>query len=119
MNWLQRYFGRGGNPHPDDGQQSVLVYLPLSDGEFGHPDERAAIHGLEGALAAAIEVAQAGELDGDEFGAGEATLFMYGPSADLLFAAIEPVLRASPLARNARVVLRYGPPGTAETTKSI
>ena len=53
----------------------------------------------------------AGEFDGHEFGDGSCTLFMYGPDADALFAAVEPILRASPLADGAYAVKRYGDVG--------
>jgi hypothetical protein len=33
-----------------------------------------------------------GEVDGDEFGAGEAVVFVYGKDADELWEAIEPVI---------------------------
>lgn len=89
-------------------EHAVIAHLKLSDDAFGTSDESHAIHELSGQLARAIEAHGAGELDGDEFGDGECVLFMYGPDADALFAAVEPILRSSPLARGARVVKRYG-----------
>jgi hypothetical protein len=47
-------------------------------------------------------------MDGNEIGEGECTLFMYGPDADRLFAAIERRLRASRMAKGGSVVKRYG-----------
>lgn len=44
-------------------------------------------------------------------GPTETALYYYGPDAAALFAAIEPVLRAYPLSRTARVVLRHGGEG--------
>ena len=49
-------------------------------------------------------------MDGNEIGEGECTLFMYGPDADLLFAAIEPRLRASRMTKGGSVVKRHGDP---------
>ena len=37
-------------------------------------------------------------------------LYMYGPDADRLFAAVRPVLEGADFMRGARVTLRYGPP---------
>ena len=37
-------------------------------------------------------------------------MFMYGPDADALFEAVQPILLATDFTRNARVVIRYGPP---------
>jgi hypothetical protein len=51
-----------------------------------------------------------GEFDGIERGQDEFILFMYGPDADALFRAVEPVLRTYPLRQNARVVIRSGGP---------
>jgi hypothetical protein len=39
---------------------------------------------------------------------------MYGPNADELFGAVEPVLRQSPLVRGGHAVVRYGEPGARE-----
>jgi len=85
----------------------VLVSLPLMDGERGD-DEDDAITELEQALQAAIEASGTGEFDGDEFGGGECLLYLYGPDADALFAAIEPVLVRSPVAARGHAIKRYG-----------
>ena len=55
-----------------------------------------------------------GEFDGHEMRMTETVLFMYGPDADRLFAGIERVLRQYPLCTGARVVIRYGGPGSRE-----
>jgi len=92
-------------------EQAVLIYIPLSDDEFGSQEEREAIHKLSDELSKAIETAGTGEFDGDEFGGGECTLFMYGPDADSLYNSIEPVLRASTLTKGGRAVKRHAAPG--------
>ena len=43
--------------------------------------------------------------------ASDASLYMYGPAADALFAAVRPILERSPMMKGARVTLRYGRPG--------
>jgi hypothetical protein len=91
---------------PDE--HAVIVHLTLSAPGFGESEEREAIHRLTDRLDAAISAAGAGEFDGDEFGAGTCTLFMYGPDADRLFAAVEPDLRASSLTKGGYAVKRYG-----------
>jgi len=118
MGFLDNLFRR---PKPSDDVQApehaVLVHLKLSDAALGTAPEREAIHDLEHRLEAAIATARVGELDGDEFGEGECTLFMYGPDADSLFAAIEQELRISPLSAGGWVIKRYGPasdPASAE-----
>jgi hypothetical protein len=90
-------------------EQCVKVCLELSS-ESGDPKEMDAIHELSDVLEEAIEKSEAGEFDGDEFGGGECTLYMYGPDADKLFEAIRKPLMSSPLAKGGYVLKRYGPP---------
>lgn len=58
-------------------------------------------------MAAAVEEAGVGEVDGNEFGGGEAVLYAYGPEADALFKVMESTLRGLPF-KPAHVVLRRG-----------
>ena len=87
---------------------AVIVHLPLTGTQFGSEDEREAVYILEDRLTDAIERDRAGEFDGNEFGGGECTLYMYGPDADRLFNAVAPLLRLNPLARGGYAVMRYG-----------
>lgn len=89
-------------------EHALLVYLKLSDDGIGTFEERNQIQELSDRLEAAIDDHIAGEFDGDEFSEGQCTLFMYGPDADALFAAIEPLLRDSPLSSGGHVIKRYG-----------
>jgi hypothetical protein len=88
-------------------EHAVIAHLRLSDPNFGSEQEREAIFALEDRLNVAIERADAGEFDGNEFGDGECTLYMYGPDADRLYNAIAPV-QMSPLARGGYAIKRYG-----------
>ena len=63
---------------------------------------------LEEALAEALAAAQVGQIDGHEVTFGRYHLVLRGPDADRLFAALEPLLRASPRAAQATVVKRHG-----------
>ena len=78
---------------PGSAEQAVLVYLKLSDDEFGEFDEREAIFALEDRLIEAITSKSAGEYDGHEFGEGFGTLYMYGESADALYQVALPIVR--------------------------
>jgi hypothetical protein len=89
-------------------EQAVLIHLKLSDQKFGTLDEMDAIHALSARLEQVIKGKHLGMFDGDEFGQGECTLYMYGPDADALFAAIEPLLRSSPLTKAGSATKRYG-----------
>ena len=88
-------------------EQAVIVHYNLSDDEFGLPEEREAVFRLEDRLTTLVEQHQVGELDGNDFGGGEAVLYCYGPDADRLFAVIEEELRVFG-ARPAYATLRYG-----------
>jgi len=89
-------------------EQAVIVFLPLSDDEFGSPEENEALHALEVELAEAVEKASAGAFDGNEFGGGQCVFFMYGPDADRLFGAIEPLLKTNAAAAGGCAIKRYG-----------
>lgn len=113
MGLFKRRKGQQTPPAEKPEDQAVLVHL---DGR-GLPNEvyeRYDIVTIEDQLIELLEGTGLGEFDGIERGQGEATLFLYGPDAELLFAAIDPLLRAYPLCRNARVVVRRGAPGAPE-----
>ena len=88
-------------------EHAVIVHYSLSDEEHGTVEEREAIFALEDRLEALIANQNLGELDGNEFGGGEAAIYCYGPDAGRLFAGIEAEVRAFP-ARPAYAYLRYG-----------
>jgi hypothetical protein len=90
----------------------VRLYLKLSDTRYGPIAERKKIIEFEEALGHAIDAAHAGEFDGDDFGQGQCILYTYGADADVLFDAIQPVLRAYPkLISGGYAIKRYGLPG--------
>jgi hypothetical protein len=88
--------------------QAVLVHLHLSDAGLGTEEDDEAIEALEEQLERTITEAGVGEFDGHEFGGGECILFLYGPSADDLFAVIERHLAATPIADWGFAIKRYG-----------
>lgn len=92
--------------------QAVLVHLDgvgLSEGVY----EGSGFTTLEDQLIELLARTKCGEFDGNEISETKATLFMYGPDADLLFSTIEGTLRAYPLCKGARVEIRPGGPGIA------
>jgi len=89
-------------------QEGLAIYL---DG-INLPDEIYATCTCDG-LAALIsgELASVGsEIRGSWVGRSETSIYMYGPDAEQMFAAIEPILAVYPLCRNARAVIRHGNP---------
>jgi len=85
---FSRIFGKKEAPakSPD---QAVIVHVPLSDRANGTQEEFAHLTALEEKMEEAIATAGVGEFDGNEFGQGDFTYFMYGPDADRLFAVVE------------------------------
>ena len=67
---------------------------------------------LEGQLEQVIEADGVGEYDGYEVAVdgSDGLLYMYGPNADALFAAVKGTLTAATCIQNAVAKLRYGPP---------
>ncbi len=93
-------------------EQAVIIHL---DG-MNLPDEIYAtcdLMTLEEKLQSVVRDGL-GEYDGNESGPGETLVYLYGPDAELLFAAIEPVLREYPLCRNAKVIIRRGSVGASQ-----
>jgi hypothetical protein len=114
MGILDKLFRRDRSPEkPPD--HAVLVYFV-----YGSTD-LSALFSIEKELERVIAHAGVGELDGNEIATdgSDGTLFMYGPDADVLFAAIGPTLEAVPFMKGARVVLRYGPPGASEQNVTL
>lgn len=99
-------------------EHAVIVFFPLSDDHFGSDPEFDAMAMLSDALEAAINEAGVGEFDGNELGGGECKLYMYGPDADRLYAAVSPILADSRLVRGGYVVKRYGPAGDPLTQQT-
>jgi hypothetical protein len=92
----------------DKPEQAVIAHLKLSGAGFGAMGDVKACQELEDRLEQEIVRARTGEMDGNEIGGGECTLFMYGPDADKLFLSIERSLRASKMAKGGWVLKRYG-----------
>src|SRR4028119_1034301 len=92
-------------------EQALLVYLKLSNDEFGDFGEREAIFRLEDEVEPKVLSSGAGEYDGHEFGGGFGALYIYGPEADKLFdVVIESVMDRPPRA-GSYIVKRYGDVG--------
>jgi hypothetical protein len=96
-----------------DESQAMLIRIDEAD-LGGRTLELDNLFELEDRLTTAL--GDLGECDGDDIGRGTATIYLYGPDADAMFVAIEPILRADPLTADATVVIRYGSPGDRERT---
>jgi hypothetical protein len=92
----------------EEDEDSVRVYLRLADNSYGTAEERERIRELSHKLDELITSREVGQFDGDEFGGGNCVLFMYGPDADELFSALEPILKSSSLTMGGWAIKRYG-----------
>ena len=94
---------------PVDEDHAVLAHFALSDDEFWSEAERATLGDLGDRLADVVARAGVGEFDGDEFGNGEAVLYLYGPDSEGLWQAVEPEIRACSLPAAFALVRPGGP----------
>jgi hypothetical protein len=90
-------------------EHAVILHLPLSTKGFGTKHDGVACLEIEQDLEQEIVRGGVGEMDGNEIGDGECTLFMYGPDADKLFGTIASRARSSRLGKGAWAIKRYGP----------
>lgn len=95
-------------PKSQTTEHAVLVRIKLSDDGFGTSAERRTLQSIADEIERAVKTSKAGEYDGDEFGGGECTLFLYGSDADKLFDVIAPVLRSHAATERSVVTKRYG-----------
>jgi hypothetical protein len=87
-------------------EQAVIVHFQYS------ADSLDPLFVLEDQLDEAVRAAECGEFDGHEIAVdlSDGHLYLYGPSADELFAGIQPILAQTTGFGKLTVTLRYGPP---------
>lgn len=111
MNWLtDKIFGSGAQEDSSFSyDQAVIITITFdSEAEFGERHEFDSVQELERQIAGLLP--QESGVDGDEFGEGTGTIYVYGPSADVIWDAIEDIVKKSDLhSRNyIEVTLQYG-----------
>lgn len=106
MGFFKRLFGKHDEQGTAAPQHAVLVHFM-----YGGTD-LSSLYALEDQLEQVTADAGVGECDGHEIAVdgSDGTLYLYGPDADSLFAAIRPTLEATAFTKGARITLRYGPP---------
>jgi len=93
--------------------EGVIIAIRLGDSdESSQGKEFDAIQSLESEIAKILP-ADSG-VDGDDFGDGECTIYVYGPSADGIWGVVEDVLRRS-MFSHIDITLQYGEPGGKDT----
>lgn len=95
--------------------QAVLIRLEfasIDSDAVGRDSEVFDLATLEDALQSAMDDADlTAEVDGNEVGPEDATLFLYGSDANAMFRVVKPVLLRHALSQQARVEIRRGGPG--------
>lgn len=91
-----------------DEEEAVIVTIQLDSGGTGDREERRRILDLEHQLSDSIDNSSTGELDGDEFGGGTCTIYMYGPSAERLFSVTWPILKSFHAPSGSYIIKRSG-----------
>lgn len=103
----------------DDNDHALLIRLNVDVlGDRSHVVD--VIAALEQELGSSL--GEFGEVDGHDIGLAvgqatqvhEATIFIYGADANVMFSAIEPILKSHVQLAGATVTLRFGPPGATE-----
>jgi hypothetical protein len=90
-------------------QEGVAVYLDgLTLPQQVYEDYD--INELADRMTDALTSAEAGAIRGSWAGPEETAIYVYGKSAEGIFAALKPILSSYPLCQNSRVVLRCGNP---------
>lgn len=100
-------------------QQAVIVFLKLSDEEFGSSEEREHVFGLEDRIEALLQEDPGAECDGHEFGDGWAKLYLYGEDCGRLLERVMPALREFRPRAGSYVVQRQGSPGSPEISVTL
>jgi hypothetical protein len=105
MRLLAKLFGWTKATEMHASEHAVIVHFSYGSTNLQY------IYAMEDLLRAAISEAAAGEYDGKEVAAdgSDGFFYMYGPDAETLFRAIEPVLAGSSFMRGATVTLWFGP----------
>jgi len=114
MSIFDRFFGRKKAVEiPPESEQAVQVFLK-AHGLPAHVYQECDLGTIGGRLREVIKRERLGLFDGNEIGADEAVLYMYGANAERLFTGVEATLRAYPLCQGARVVIRRGGVGAEQ-----
>lgn len=104
----------GGNAAPQTAlsYHAVLIHIP-TESEMPTRAEMLRWHGLQRVLERTLNQTGVGELDGDEWGGGECTIYCYGPNADDLWHALRPHVLAAHTPSGTFITKRYGRAGEA------
>jgi hypothetical protein len=119
IQWLRRLFGKppefSNEIRKEPSDQAVLIHILAEDVQTDDPVSDLAT--LEDELQELLQ--GTGEVDGHDIGSNDATVFIYGSSAEAIFAIILPHLATGKLTERAKVTLRFGPPDSPERVAQL
>jgi hypothetical protein len=95
-------------------EQALIITIPLHSAKPGNGDELKRLYALEDQLIVAIKESKTGEYDGNEIGGGVFTIYIYGQSAESLFAVVRPILKKFRPPTGSFLIKRYGKPGSKQ-----
>lgn len=88
-------------------EQLVRLHIPLK-GDSAATDALSRYSKLEDDLDAAVKKAGVGELDGNEIGGGEFTIWLYGRDATKLAEVVKSALKGKALPKGCKLFLQHG-----------
>jgi hypothetical protein len=105
MGLLSKLFGLKESPKKGPPEQEVEVHFSYGSTNFQH------LFALEDVLGHAVADGGVGHYEGHDVAedGSDGYYYMYGPDAEAIYRAIEPVLRASSFMSGATVTLWFGP----------
>jgi hypothetical protein len=93
--------------------QAVIINIDFEGlSEYVTKEQQDAVYALQDKITEALP--ENSRVDGDEFGDGSCTIYVYGPSADDMFHSMEVLLRKS-IFNRIDITLQYGPPEDPST----
>lgn len=78
-----------------------------------HASDLTPLHSLEDAIEARLAETGAGTLDGNEIAmdGSDGRIYCYGPDANTMLNVLVELLKRSPITKDGKVLLQFGPPG--------
>jgi hypothetical protein len=93
-------------------QEALIVHLRMGDSDA--IGKRQDLFSLEDEIIDLMDKTSEGEYDGNEIGEGVFSIYIYGSSAERLWALISPILMTFAIAPGSFALKRFGPPGSTE-----
>ncbi|MCC9166105.1 hypothetical protein LN893_04530 [Pontibacter sp. XAAS-A31] len=111
MGFFDKLFGKSQIQHEDNLKSNEPEHAVIVRFDYGI-EGLEPLHALEDKLEEVLEEKGVGEYDGHEIAVdySDGFLYMYGPNAEILFKAVNPVLAETEFMKGAKAKLRFGPP---------